>query len=162
MKYVSIALLLFVVSFASAQPRMRWGGHMPQGGGRERIAEKLNLTEDEQKQFDKLSSDLEKKQIALRSRIQTARVELRDLIRSDSPDQAKIEAKQSEISKLETDLKLNRTGFWFDVNKILTPEQQKEWKKVLEMPMPGMRGENGWRGKNSFGPGAPQHRRSQE
>jgi Spy/CpxP family protein refolding chaperone len=92
----------------------------------------LKLTADQQKQFEKLSSDLEKKQIATRSKIQTSRVELRDLMNEDAPDQAKVEAKEAEVTKLQGDLKTSRTTFWFDVNKMLNADQQKEWKKMLK------------------------------
>jgi Spy/CpxP family protein refolding chaperone len=160
MKYTIIALLVLFVSFASAQQGMRGKAHGRAGGGDGGVVHKLKLTDDQQKQFDKLSSDLEKTQIALRSKIQTANVELHDLMKEDSPDRAKFLAKQAEINKLEGELKQNRTGFWFDVNKILTPEQQKDWKKHLKMQMSerpgfGMGRIMGWLHQHGFG-GRPQ------
>ena len=134
MKYVLIALLLSCPSAIWAQTEIM-DDSMPPRDRHERIVEKLNLSKDQQKQFDKLTSDLQKKQIALRSKIQTARVELHSLMQEDSPDRARVEAEQNEISKLQGELKLNHTGFWFDVNKILTPEQQKEWKEHMRMIM---------------------------
>jgi len=94
---------------------------------------RLKLTDDQQKQFATLSSALEKKNIALRSTIMSKRVDLRDLLRDDNPSKEKIEAVQNEIGKLESELKTNRTDFWFDVNTILTPEQKKIWKHELAM-----------------------------
>ena len=129
MKLSSIALMMFLCTFASAQP----DDEMMPRGMRERIAERLDLSADQQKQFDKLRSDLEKQQITLRSKIRIAHVELADLFRDEAPDRAKIEAKQNEIIKLQGESRLSRTGFWFDVNKILKPEQQKNWKQHLNM-----------------------------
>lgn len=125
------------------------------------MVEKLKLTDDQKKQFDKLTSDLEKIQISVRSKIQTANVELRELVKEDSPDRARIEAKQAEINKLEGELKQNRTGFWFDVNKILTPEQQKDWKRALKMYMSERPGFGGrimdWLHGHGFGGRSQQH-----
>ncbi len=114
MKYTIIALLVLFVSFATAQQGMRGKAHARAGGGDWGAVGKLKLTDDQQKQFDKLSSDLQKTQIAVRSKIQTAHVDLHDLMKEDSPDRAKFLAKQAEINKLEGELKQNRTGFWFE------------------------------------------------
>lgn len=95
--------------------------------------DQLKLTDDQKSEFQTLQSTMMKKQIALRADIQTKRVELRDLIGADLPEQQKIEAKQKEISALRGDQAVNRTDFWFAVNKILTPEQQKIWKRHARM-----------------------------
>lgn len=105
--------------------------------------EKLNLTDDQRKQVDKLHSDLQKRQIALRAKIQSARVDVQDAFREDKPDRAKIEAKLSEITKAQGEMKNNHVAFWFDVSKILTPDQQKLWKQT---PMMQRRGGEGMRG----------------
>lgn len=161
MKYTIIALLVLFVSFASSQPGMRGKTHGRSGGGDGGVVQKLKLTDDQKKQFDKLSSDLEKTQIAVRSKIQTAHVELHDLMKEDAPDRAKFLAKQAEINKLEGELEQNRTGFWFDVNKILTPEQQKDWKKQLNMQMserPGFGSRiMNWLHGHGFGGRSQQH-----
>ncbi|HMD13634.1 MAG TPA: periplasmic heavy metal sensor [Bacteroidota bacterium] len=94
---------------------------------------RLKLTDDQQKQFEGLTSVLMKKQIVLRSSVMSKRVDLHDFIREETPSKEKIEALQNEISKLQSEIKTNRTEFWFDVNRILKPEQQKEWKRMLLM-----------------------------
>jgi Spy/CpxP family protein refolding chaperone len=137
MKTLLIALFLVAVtSLAMAQPRGMGRQEMvPDEKPGARMIERLKLTNDQQTQFDKLTSSLLKKQIALRSKIETARVELHDLMREEAPDQQKIITKQREINTLQGDIKSNRTGFWFDVNTILTPEQRKEWKQSPLMSM---------------------------
>ncbi len=135
MKTLFLSLLL-TASMAFAQPRMG-GMHRNQdhqGRMHDRIAAQLNLTADQQKQFDKLSSDLMKRQIAVRSKIATARVELKDLVNADKPDKSALLAKEAEVNKLQGELRANQIQFWFDVNTNLTADQQTIWKKALQRP----------------------------
>jgi len=133
----TVLLLLLAATVAFSQPRFMNRGHQGARGmgremGREMLAEKLNLTEDQKKEFGKIHTEFEKKQIGLHSKIKTMRLDLREIFQSDKPDRPKIESQISEISKLQNELKLNMVALWFDVNKMLTAEQQKIWK---ERPM---------------------------
>jgi Spy/CpxP family protein refolding chaperone len=96
------------------------------------IFHKLNLTEDQEKDFIKLRFEMQKKQIDARAKVQTAQIELKELFTDDIPDRAAIEKQIKEIADLKTKLHLNRLDHWFAVNKILKPEQQKIWKKHLD------------------------------
>ena len=130
MKLTIVALVL-MSTLVSAQPR--WGG---KGAGdrpanHRAVVEKLKLSDDQEKQFDKLQAELQKSQIAIRAKIQSARVDLRQLYNADKPERGQIEAKINDISKMQNELKLNRNGLWFDVNKILNADQQKVWKDHL-------------------------------
>jgi Spy/CpxP family protein refolding chaperone len=93
------------------------------------IFHKLNLTEDQEKDFMKLRFEMQKKQTDASAKVQTAQIELKELFSADIPDRAAIEKQIKEIADLKTRLHLNRLDHWFAVNKILTPEQQKIWKK---------------------------------
>lgn len=161
MKTIIIAVIVFVASIATAQPRWMDRDDEPDRPRMKRGLAELNLTAEQQKQFDKLHSDHQKKQIELRSKVQTLRIELRDLMREDSPDKKKVDGKIAEVGKIRTDMKLNHSAFWFDVNKILTPEQQKMWKERFARAAYGGRGlgprEWGPRGERfrgqGYGPG---------
>ena len=132
MKPALFALLLMMVCISPAPGQGDDEDMPPPGSGRHRgVFGKLDLTGDQQKQFDKLASNLRKQQIALRSNIETHQVDLRDLMREDAPDRAKIEAAATEINRLQGEMNLNRLGFWFDVNKVLTADQKKAWKGRL-------------------------------
>ena len=134
-----VLLTLVAATCALSQGNMRGAGqHEWKMSGRGRIGEELKLTDDQKKEFAKLRTGLEKNSITTRSKIQLARVDLRQMYAEEKPDRSKIEDKAREIGKLETDLKLARTGFWFDVNNILTAEQKTTWKKL-----PGMIGGEG-------------------
>ena len=142
-----IVLLLFAVTMLFAQDRMKddddYG--MPHGG--RGLKERLSLTDDQASQIDQLRSDFQKKNIEVRANIATMRVTLHDLYNDDTPDQLKIEAQITNISKAQNELKLNASGFFFNVNKLLKPEQQTLWKEHFKMMIAGGMGEGkGFRG----------------
>jgi Spy/CpxP family protein refolding chaperone len=142
MKKIFVLLFLFsLISFAQEERVVvreiesdddEMGMPMPRGG-HGMMMKQLNLSDDQQKQFDKLHDEMEKKQIDLRAKVKSLRVDLKGLFRDDKPDQAKIESKIAEISKLQTEMKLAHIGFWFNVNKLLNAEQQKVWKRHAMM-----------------------------
>ncbi len=113
--------------------------------------DKLNLTDEQKKQFNKLRFEIQKKQTEAWSKVKTARIELKELFSADKLDRTAIEKKIREISDLQVKLRLNRLDHWFAVNKILDDKQQKIWKEKLEMgggrAMKGMMKEFGGRGK---------------
>ncbi len=126
-------LLLLATTALIAQPRRLhgMGGDSPMG--RERFIERLNLTDDQEDQFKQIRSDFQKKNVELMAKMKTQRLTLRDLFDDNNLDQDKIESQLTGISKTQNELKLNMTSFWFNVNKILKPDQQKLWKHHAEM-----------------------------
>ena len=126
MKHVTatLALLLLMGAIVSAQPRGERG---------RQFFEELSLTDEQQKQVDDLRSAHQKSMIDHRAAIQKAQVEIRDLWNADSPNRSAIEKKMNEVADLRVKSATAMLDQWFAVNKILTPEQQKVWKK-----MPGM------------------------
>lgn len=124
MKHLLLAALFLFVTFASAS-------NPPQPQQRQRIKNDLNLTDAQQEQFQKISFETQKKQIELRAKAETAKLELRRLMNAASLDKSAIEKKYAEIASVQTALKMNRLNEWTDKNKALTPEQQLQWKKEL-------------------------------
>jgi len=114
----------------------------------QRLMEQLKLTDQQKKDIDKIHSDAMKEQIDRRAQIQKAQVELRDLLKADNPSQGAIEKKIGEISQLREQAASKRLSNWFAINKLLTPEQQKIWKRTLQMhaEMIGRMGMRGGRG----------------
>lgn len=145
-RYIAVAIsALLLAGVSTAQP-MR-GGEPP-------MLKKLNLTADQQKQFDASRDGMTKQMIDHRAKMQTARLELQQLLKADAPERAAIEKKMKEIADLGVKGQLIRVDHWFAVNKILTPEQQKEWKNALEhgpqMVREGMM--QRMKGRGDFGP----------
>lgn len=120
-----------LLATASAQPR-RYG--KPPAADRPvgQFLQDLNLTDAQGKQVEDLRYQMQKEQIANRSKIASERLELRRLLQAERPDQSAIGKKLSEISALEAAAKQLRVNHWFKVNAMLTPEQQQVWKKALE------------------------------
>lgn len=122
-------ILMCAVSVAYSQsPRGKKGDTKPMMQ-RQKMMEDLNLTEEQQAQVRKIRSDVQREQISLRAKIQTLRLDVRDLFAEIKPDKSKIDTKITEIGRLQNEMKLNHVSAWFGINKLLTPEQQKIWKK---------------------------------
>ncbi len=104
---------------------------MPVGRG---IMQKLNLTDSQKKDVEKLNSELAKQRVDQQARIKTAAIDLRELMRADQPDKGAIEKKIGEIANLQAQNRMLGVDHWFAVNKLLTPDQQKIWKETLNHP----------------------------
>lgn len=97
-----------------------------------KLVAKLNLTDEQKKDVEKIHFDAEKQAIAQKAKEGTARVELQHLLKADAPDKSAIEKKITEIADLRVQMHMIKIDSWFAINKLLTPDQQKTWKKVLE------------------------------
>lgn len=130
-RIVSALLLIVCAStFTFAQPQRTPMQHKEMRPFREAIISKLNLTDAQETQMHKLRIELMKKQTQLRAKIQTLRLDSKELFLADKIDRKAIESNIKAVTDLQEQLKLNMLDFWFGVNSILTPEQQKVWKKA--------------------------------
>mgnify|MGYP001596333748 CR=1 FL=1 len=123
---------VFIFSLAWTQPM----GGMHEGMPMRHVMnlmEELKLTDEQKKEVQKLHFDIMKQMITQRSKIGTAKVDLQQLLKADNPDRAAIEKKITEISQLGGQTGTMLLGQWFAVNKLLNPEQQKTWKKALDL-----------------------------
>jgi Spy/CpxP family protein refolding chaperone len=102
-----------------------------------RLMERLNLSKEQKSQIEKLRADFQKQQIAQRAKVQTAAVELRQLLRAEDPDKAAIEKKINELAQLRAQLQTARVNHLLNVRKILTPEQQKMIRDAVEKRVRG-------------------------
>ncbi len=117
LRIIVTALLLSAVSFAAPDPDNR---------GRQ----KLNLTDAQKEQFEKISFDSKKKQIELKAKLESAQLDVRRLMKAETVDKSAIEKKWNEIASFQVALKMNHLNAWVEKNKVLTPEQQKQWKEM--------------------------------
>jgi Spy/CpxP family protein refolding chaperone len=102
--------------------------------------EALKLTDQQEAQIKKLRLELERKQAQIRSKIQLARLDMKESYLSDKIDRTAIEKSIKQVSDLQNEMKMNHVGFWFSVNAMLTPDQQKVWKQHVGGMMGEMRG----------------------
>jgi Spy/CpxP family protein refolding chaperone len=85
------AIAVFCFGFAQAGPAI-WDN--PQ------VVKKLGLTEDQQQKLENLQVEHRKFAIKNRAEVETVELDLRQLWKADSPDEAKILAKVREVSDL--------------------------------------------------------------
>jgi Spy/CpxP family protein refolding chaperone len=123
-----VALIFLFSAFTFAQEATK--DKRPEKRGR---MGRLNLTEEQKAKMTDFRFELQKKQIALKAKKQTAHIELKQLLNGEKIDKALIEKKLNEIAKLEVEQKINFINHWEQVNQILTPEQKDSWKRVLKM-----------------------------
>jgi Spy/CpxP family protein refolding chaperone len=118
---------LFVLTMGFGQQRERPNPAQHRQG----MTENLNLTESQKKDVEKLNTDLAKRRVDQQAKVKTAGIELRALMKSDTPDKDAIEKKIGEIADLQGQNRILGVDHWFAVNKLLTPDQQKIWKGML-------------------------------
>jgi len=140
-KLAALFMIAAAVSFSFAQPGL---GPGPNAGPnarsmRQEMKAKLNLTEAQETQMQKLRFDLEKKQTTVQSKIKLLRIDMKELLAGENPEKNAIEKKMKEVSDLQLQEKLNVLDHMFTVKGILTPEQQKIWKQHMKQMGPEMK-----------------------
>ena len=121
--------ILILSALLVAQPNV--GREMRHGDMRDLPLKKLNLTDDQKTQLKKVHFDVEKREIELKAKVELSRLELRNLLMADAPDQSGLKKKIEEVAMNESALHINKLNGWFEANKLMTPEQQKIWLGVL-------------------------------
>src|SRR6185503_8178507 len=91
-----------------------------------RLAEKLDLTGTQKDKLRDIGGDLERKEIQLRANLETAGLDLRDLMRSDSPSASAVDAKIENLSQLRGDMMKANARAVLDARKVLTSDQRKK------------------------------------
>ncbi|MCA9742513.1 MAG: Spy/CpxP family protein refolding chaperone [Deferribacteres bacterium] len=150
--FVAATCLMLIASLAIAQPRQRQ--FQKQGGPAKGafMAEALGLTDVQKEQIQGIHSAAQKERIDRQAKMKIARIELRELMVADTPDQGKIDAKVNELSTLQASMMKARVHNQLAVQKILTPEQRKKAKALrLQHGGRGMRGKARFERRGSGG-----------
>lgn len=92
--------------------------------------DQLGLTLDQVKALEALRSEFQKEAIRRSATLQIAEMELAELLRADSADLTKVEAKLRQLEGLRTDLRLSRIKTLQKGQAILTPEQRKKLESL--------------------------------
>ena len=85
-----------------------------------------SLSAKQSSKLKELREQHQKEVLPLRNELISKRVELRSLWLQANPDEAKIKAKQHEITELENKLQEKMTEHRLESQKVLTPEQQAQ------------------------------------
>ena len=114
--YIAISLLVLMTGL-SAQGRGGFG----RGIG---WNDDLNLTTEQIKQIDGFRTDFRKAQIDVRADMQKLRLELKELMQVDNPNQKVIDAQLENIQDQELAMEKLRVAHQLDVRALLTDEQK--------------------------------------
>jgi Spy/CpxP family protein refolding chaperone len=98
----------------------------------ERFADELGLTEEQLTTIQKKQFQTKKAAIELRSKIQIARLELRELIQSENPDVNTIKQKIEKIGELKSKLRFAKVQSRLEVRNTLTSEQLQKLKGLRQ------------------------------
>jgi len=93
---------------------------------------KINLTDDQANHLRQIIVDAQKSAIETRARMAVDGIELRELLRADKPDQDAVMKKADEITTLRGQMMKNGIQAIFEAKKVLTPEQQKKVRDLME------------------------------
>jgi Spy/CpxP family protein refolding chaperone len=156
---VGLGLLFGASAFAFGGPREGggpgpgYGNHDGRGHCSESGLRKLNLSDEQKTKIEALQTEHEKDIRPTREKMFDKSVELRRLWLQTNPDKNKIYTAQKEVRALRDKIEDKDTALRFEINKVLTPEQQEKlvnsgWGRRLGF---GPRG--GMRDKGGFGPG---------
>lgn len=127
-----------------------------------RIAQQLNLTDQQKHQMDDIFLQHRLKLIDLNANLEKQETLLHPMIEADQPDEAKILAQIDAVAQARADLEKANARMLFDLRKTLTPEQWQKLKAMREehrsgeMMRRGPGGEGGpgmWRQRRQGGPG---------
>ena len=129
MKQITLfgCLIFLALSVSLSQDRMT---PPDRGNARARVLRELKLSDDQQKSIENLRFEMRKKAVDQQAQLKTARLELAELFRADQPNQSAIQKKAGDISQLQSQQRQLLIDHWLAVNKLLTPDQQKIWKRA--------------------------------
>jgi Spy/CpxP family protein refolding chaperone len=155
-RIIALAAILMTLSSVAGRAQDKLPAAPPQHGARHRLLDKLYLTDQQKQEIGKLRATFEKKMIDQRAKVQALRVDLKQAIQSEAPDQSGIKKILGSISSIQEEQKLALVDHLFDVRKVLTPEQQKTFREeFMKIGMDGRgpgrgfmrgRGQGGMRG----------------
>ena len=117
--------------------REHFGGFREARGERPLISmmlsrrDELNLSPDQVRNLERLRSDFEREAVKNESDLRVAEMDLGELLRADSVDVKRAEAKIREIEKLRAELRLGRIRAIEQGKGVLSQEQREKLRAML-------------------------------
>lgn len=136
------ALSLFTDSFAQME-RMKMRERM-----RDRIEEKLNLTDSQKDKIEELRINHQKKMIDLKANLEKKKVELRALRNSDKLNRGELLKLTKEISDIKNSMAVEMANHQMDIYELLDNNQKQIWREMR--PGFGMKNGKGFRMHRHF------------
>jgi Spy/CpxP family protein refolding chaperone len=111
---------------------MMRGGGMLRMADNPRVKEALGLSADQVGKLHALALNSEKASVQNRAQMETAQIELRELMRGENPDQSAIDRKIDELSALRGKMQKQHVDTMLAAKAVLTPEQRAKIKTFME------------------------------
>lgn len=105
------------------------GRGMRQGGGMGAFA-RLDLTDAQREKLADLHEKRMRSDVQARADLQLARMDLRKLMRAESPSTTAINAQIDKLTRLRADMQKAHVGTFLEARAMLTPEQQKQLRQA--------------------------------
>jgi len=105
----------------------------------------LDLTEQQEDRIEAIHDKQRRSAIEIRKNLELAQLDMRKLMRADTPDRRAIETQVDRMSGLRGQLQKSQVNSLLDVRGVLTPEQLQKLEQL--------RSEGGGRGRRGPGPG---------
>ena len=103
-------------------------GHMQRKMAR--LTQQLDLSDEQQSKVQTLLRTHAKEGIRLKADIDTANIDLQQLLDAQPVDMAKVKTALQTIAGKEADLRLTHIAAMQDIRELLTPDQQKQFRAV--------------------------------
>lgn len=113
-------------------PHHRMGSRLLAMLDNDRVKARLGLTDDQANRLHQIAVDSEKATVKTRADMKIRRIELRELLRADKPDQAAVMKKVDEISALRGQMMKEHISALLSAKSVLTPEQQKKIRSFMQ------------------------------
>lgn len=111
-------------------PMMQPGGMLGRMDVLGRLADKLDLSEEQRDEIKDILTAHQKNMIQQKADRELAEVELRELTMKDDPDLDAIEEQIKEIANLEAGMRYSQIKAMVDARSVLTDEQKEALKKL--------------------------------
>lgn len=92
--------------------------------------DELKITKEQRDKMRQIRDAARKQNIPLEADVKLKRLELRELMRAESPSKEKVASKVKEIDAIKTQIKINRMNSRIDVRNVLTKEQRDKLEEM--------------------------------
>lgn len=128
--FTAILSLIFIAGNIFSQEFRGRERDRDEMGIRDRIEEKLNLTDDQVNKIESLRLDNRKDMIGLRADVEKKEIELEELKNTINYSRDEYLKKVNEIISVKNNIDLARANHQMDIYQLLDENQKKEWNKM--------------------------------
>jgi Spy/CpxP family protein refolding chaperone len=105
---------------------------MGRGRGMGNALRQLDLTDDQKRRMADIRDKQQRSAIRAQADMKIAQLDLRKLMRADTPDRRAIDLQIEKLGSMRTTMQKSRVGMMFDMRAVLTQEQRDKLKDMRE------------------------------